>query len=116
MTEGGAGDIVFIKADGTPYKEAPSAFFTATENLELNAGRGKRDKIVFHSIRHSVATRLAQRLGPRDLMDIMGWRTVQMAMRYVHGNDDAKLKALSMLGATSDTGKVLPFRASEASK
>ncbi len=111
-----AGSYVFGKADDTPYKEAPSAFSTATEKLELNAGRGTRDKIVFHSIRHSVATRLAQRLGPRDLMDIMGWRTVQMAMRYVHGNDDAKMKALSMLGATPETGKVLPFRGSEASK
>jgi integrase len=105
MTSGGAGSYVFVKADGTPYKEAPSAFSTAVENLELNAGRGERDKIVFHSIRHSVATRLAQRLGPRDLMDIMGWRTVQMAMRYVHGNDDAKLKALSMLAWISTEDK-----------
>jgi integrase len=113
---GKAGDHVFLKADGTHYKEAPSAFSTVVENLGFNAGRGKRDRLVFHSIRHSVATRLAQRLGPRDLMDIMGWRTVQMAMRYVHGNDDAKMKALSMLGVASDTGKILPFRSSEASK
>jgi len=106
-----AGSYVFVKADDTPYKEAPSAFSTATENLEFNAGRGERDRIVFHSIRHTVATQLAQRLGVRDLMDIMGWRTVQMAMRYVHGNDDAKLKALSMLGAAPQVGKVLPFQA-----
>jgi hypothetical protein len=40
----------------------------------------------------------------------MGWRTVQMAMRYVHANQDAKMKALSMLGAAPADGKVLPFQ------
>ena len=52
--------------------------------------RVKRDRPIFHSIRYTVATRLARRPGPYDLMDVMGWRTVQMAMRYVHSNEDAK--------------------------
>lgn len=110
MEYGSPDGQVFTKKDGTPYLEAPSAFSTTVDNLELNGGRSKRDRIVFHSIRHSVATRLAQRLGPRDLMDVMGWRTVQMAMRYVHANEDAKMKALSMLGTVPETGKVLPFQ------
>jgi len=114
MDQGASDAHVFVKKDGTPYLEAPSAFSTAVDNLELNASRSKRDRIVFHSIRHSVATRLAQRLGPRDLMDVMGWRTVQMAMRYVHANEDAKLKALSMLGTAPAQGKVVQFRAGEA--
>jgi integrase len=109
MGQGLASVHVFLNSNGAPYKEAPSAFATAVENLELNEGRTKRDRIVFHSIRHTVGARLAQRLGPRDLMDVMGWRTVQMAMRYVHANQDAKMKALSMLGAAPAEGNVLPF-------
>lgn len=105
---------VFTKRDGEAYLQSPSPFQTAVDNLGLNEGRTKRDKIVFHSIRHTVATRLARILGPRDLMDIMGWRTVVMAMRYVHSNEDAKLKALSMLGAPPAKANVLPF--SKASK
>jgi integrase len=108
MESGTAGQHVFTKADGSAYLEAPSAFRSAVGNLGFNQDYSKRDKLVFHSIRHTVATRLAQRLGPRDLMDVMGWRTVQMAMRYVHGNEDAKMNALSMLGAPVST-KVLPF-------
>lgn len=100
---------VFVKADGKPYLQAPSAFETVVEHLGFNEGRTKRDRVVFHSIRHTVATRLAQRLGPRDLMDVMGWRTVQMAMRYVHANEGAKLSALSMLGVVPEVGRVLPF-------
>lgn len=100
---------VFVKQNGEPYLQAPSAFRTVVDHLGLNEGRSKRDRIVFHSIRHTVATRLAQRLGPRDLMDVMGWRTVQMAMRYVHGNQAAKVAALELLGVVPETGKVLPF-------
>jgi hypothetical protein len=59
---------------------------------------------------HWQATRLAQRLGPRDLMNVMGWRTVQMAMRYVHGDESAKMAALSMLGVAPESSNVLPFR------
>lgn len=115
MDQGTPDSHVFThQKNGNAYQEAPSAFSTAVDNLGYNAGRSKRDRIVFHSIRHSVATRLAQRLGLRDLMDVMGWRTVQMAMRYVHSNEGAKMKALSMLGASPATAdNVLPFRAGE---
>lgn len=113
MTAGPADVPVFVKEDGSVYQQAPYPFQSVVDDLGLNEGRGKRDRLVFHSIRHSVATRLAQRLGPRDLMDVMGWRTVQMAMRYVHGNEAAKAKALATLGTAPEEGKVLPFRGSE---
>ncbi len=116
MTKRAPSDLVFVKEDGSAYLEAPSAFKTTVEKLGLNEGRSERDRISFHSIRHTVATRLAQRLGLRELMDVMGWKTVQMAMRYVHANEDAKMKALSMLGTAPEAGKVLPFRSGEASK
>ena len=113
MEPGSPDGHVFVKKDGGPYLQSPSAFATVVDNLELNEGRSKRDRLVFHSIRHTIATRLAQRLGPRDLMDVMGWKTVQMAMRYVHSNEDAKMKALSSLGTVPETGKVLPFQRAE---
>ncbi len=45
----------------------------------------------------TVATRLAQRLGPRDLMDVMGWRTFRWpcVMSTVMKTSD---KGVSMLG------------------
>lgn len=101
--------FVFTKEDGSCYKEAPTAFKRVVQDLGLNVGRMKRDRITFHSIRHTVATRLARHLGVRDLMDVMGWRTVQMAMRYVHSNEDQKMKALSALGLVPRKGKVLQF-------
>ena len=108
MTPGASSDRVFCKLDGSAYYQAPRAFKTVVKQLGSNDGRSKRDLLVFHSIRHTVATRLAQRLGPRDLMDVMGWRTVQMAVRYIHANQEAKMRALSMLGV-APAANVLPF-------
>lgn len=93
MESGSADSCVFAKKNGKPYLQAPSAFETAVDHLGFNEGRTKRDRLVFHSIRHTVATRLAQRLGPRDVMDVMGWRTVQVAMRYVHVKDGTSHEA-----------------------
>ena len=97
IPEGDLDAAVFLRSDGKPYTEAPPAFRAAVDELELNRARSKRDRISFHSIRHTTATNLAKTLNPRDLMDVMGWRTVQMAMRYVHANEDAKSKALASL-------------------
>ena len=100
---------VFRKANGGPYREAPSAFQSAVETLGLNEGRDPQNRIVFHSIRHTVATRLAKCLTVRDLMDVMGWRTVQMAVRYIHGDKDKQTKALSLLGSIPEADNVLRF-------
>ena len=81
--------------------------------LKLNDGHGERNKITFHSIRHSVATELSKRLNLRDLMEVMGWRTVQMAMRYVHGDEKAKRSALAGLENVlkpKEKGKVLKMK------
>lgn len=115
IPEGDLDHPVFTKRDGTPYREAPHLFRTAVDTLELNNGRTKRDRISFHSIRHTVATELAKTLNPRDLMDLMGWRTVQMAMRYVHGNEVAKNNALAglhnvMVRPTENGAKVIPLK------
>lgn len=36
----------------------------------------------FHDLRHEAATRLAPHMMPQELAKIMGWKTLQMAMRY----------------------------------
>lgn len=106
------GDLVFLKKDGTPYREAPDAFRAIVSTLGFNKGHDVRNKITFHSIRHTVATELAKRLNLRDLMEVMGWRTVQMAMRYVHGDEKLKRSALDGLTnyATKNVAKVISIK------
>ncbi len=112
IPEGKPQDLVFISLKNLPYTEAPSAFRTVVDDLKLNAGRDELDRISFHSIRHSVATELAKRLNIRELMDVMGWRTVLMATRYIKGDESSKRNALAGLENTlkPQKGKVLPMR------
>ena len=105
-------EIVFPRADGDQHKEAPHTFRTVVENLGLNNGRGTRDRVTFHSIRHTVASQLAKTLDVRSLMDIMGWKVVAMAARYIHSNEDTKRAAMASLEKTlapQEKGKVLSF-------
>lgn len=111
MEKGKADELVFPRRDGTRYPQPPPVFKTVVNALELNEGRPVLDHITFHSIKHTVATRLGDQLSVRDLMDTIGWRTAQMAMRYVHENKDRKAKALASLGSAPQTGKVLQFQA-----
>ena len=110
--------IVFPRSDGKQHAEAPSSFRTAVESLGLNEGRSHRDRVSFHTIRHTVATQLAKSLDVRSLMDIMGWKVVAMAARYIHSNEDTKRAAMAALEKTiahAEKGKVLQFKGKAAS-
>lgn len=89
--------LVFTKRSRSPYKEAPASFRTAIKMLKFNEGRGRLDRISFHSIRHTVATELANNLDLRSLMDVMGWKVPAMALRYMHGDEKSKRIAFEIL-------------------
>lgn len=86
---------VFTNPKGNPYKEAPSSLKTSIDALNLNEGRAENDRFSFHNLRHMAATDLARVLPLRDLMDYMGWKTPSMALRYMHGNEEAQRAAIA---------------------
>ena len=86
---------VFISKQGKPYKEAPNTLKTAVNALQLNEGRAPNERFSFHNLRHMAATDLARILPLRDLMDYMGWKTPAMALRYMHGNEEAQRAAIA---------------------
>lgn len=86
---------VFLSKQGKPYSEAPATLKTAVDALKLNEGRAANERFSFHNLRHMAATDLARVLPLRDLMDYMGWKTPAMALRYMHGNEDAQRAAIA---------------------
>lgn len=42
----------------------------------------------FHDLRHEAASRFAPHMKVQDLAKVMGWKTLQMAMRYYNPTDD----------------------------
>lgn len=96
--------LVFLGAKGEPYTQAPRSFRDVADDLGLNEGRDKRDKVVFHSLRHTGATRLGQANTPlRDMMDLAGWKTPAMALRYQHSGDAGRRKAMAALEGMMQT-------------
>lgn len=107
---GRAGEYTFTMKDGKPWTEPPSAFRTAIEKLNLNEGRGLRDKASFHSLRHTAATFAARRGVPiKDLMEIFGWKTPSMVFRYAKGDEETQRRAMSGLAESlsPEQGKVI---------
>lgn len=95
---------IFLASQGKHYAQAPKSFRDVVEELGLNEGRVKLDRIVFHSLRHSGATRLGQSGVPlRDLMDVGGWKTPAMALRYQHSGDAGRRRAMSALEGMMQT-------------
>ena len=76
------------------------------------------DETSIYGFWHTVATQLAKSLDVRSLMDIMGWKVVAMAARYIHSNEDTKRAAMAALEKTiahAEKGKVIPFKGRNAS-
>lgn len=105
---------VFTNRKSEPWKECPWAFRQAVEDLKLNEGiEDRREKIVFHSLRHTSASMmLSSGVDIRSLQAIFGWSTLQMAGRYAHAVDEAKVKAVKSLESAlkiSKEAKVIPM-------
>jgi integrase len=56
------------------------------------------ENLHFHDLRHETASRLAPLMQVQDLAKVMGWQTLQMAMRY-YNPTDAELVALVRRGS-----------------
>lgn len=112
-------EIVFPRRDGKPFidkedrSDTPYYFSEAVKILGFNEGRGRRDRVTFHTIRHTVATNLAKILDVRSLMDVMGWKVIEMAARYIHTQEETKRHAANALSESwkkIDNTKILPFK------
>lgn len=52
----------------------------------------------FHDLRHEAASRLAPRMSVQTLAKVMGWRTLQMAMRYYNPSEQELVGAIRGIG------------------
>jgi integrase len=48
----------------------------------------------FHDLRHEAASRFAPRMTPQTLAKVMGWRSLQMAMRYYNPTGEELVRAV----------------------
>ncbi len=90
---------IFANTVGTKMTRVPAIFKQCVEELGLNKNATcDKDKIVFHSLRHTFASWLAQRGVPLFTIQVlMGHKTIKMTERYAHLCTDHKKVAINTL-------------------
>lgn len=86
---------------GEQFTEIPGTFFQAVDDCNLNQGvRDRRDRVVFHTCRHTYASWLAESgVSLIAIKELMGHKTLAMVQRYAHLGDDALEKAVGTMEA-----------------
>ena len=106
--------LIFPAEGGEMRRWVSSTFDRAVAELGFNKGiTDARQKLVFHSLRHTFASWLVQRGTPiYEVAKLLGHSTVRMTERYSHLAPDTVRQAALGLGGILDKtpGKVLPFK------
>jgi integrase len=91
--------VTKIKGEVAPYYQVPVTFSRTVKDLGLNDGvTDSRDKIVFHSLRHTYASWLVDSGASLPIVrDLMGHKNLIMTSRYSHVSAEAQKKAVKAL-------------------
>lgn len=96
--------FVFVSTAGAsddrkPYKQVPATFSRTVKELKLNEGiTDNRDKIVFHSLRHTYASWLVENGASLPIVrDLLGHKNLIMTSRYSHVSAEAQKSAVAAL-------------------
>ncbi len=94
--------FIFTNSKGRKIKEVSNAFSRIVERLGLNEGvHDPRQKVVFHTLRHSFASWLAIQGTPLyTIARLMGHKSISMSERYSHLSPGHKRDAVNGIEAT----------------
>jgi integrase len=91
-------DLVFTQEDGKPLRYPGSAYQRAADVLFNEGVDNPRHKVVFHTLRHSFASRLVSRGTPLNVVqELLGHSSLAMLQRYSHLAPGAERKAVALL-------------------
>jgi integrase len=93
------GDLIFRDRKDKQIKSISRTFERVIDELGFNKGiTDTRQKVVFHSLRHSFASWLALQGEPIQVIgELLGHRTLTMTQRYAHLTSDQKRRAVTTM-------------------
>ena len=110
------GVLIFKSREGGHITSVSRTFERVIDDLDFNKGiTDTRQKVVFHSLRHSFASWLALQGEPIQVIgELLGHRTLTMTQRYSHLTGDHKRRATLALekgfAASSQKGTVTTIK------
>jgi integrase len=89
--------FVFVNRNGSKYADIPVTFSRTVAKLGFNSGvTDPRDKIVFHSLRHTFASWMTEQgEGLRLVGDLLGHKSLVMTQRYAHVSESEQRRAVA---------------------
>jgi integrase len=107
MERRGHDDLVFLSAKGERIVQISETFNRVVTALGLNNGvTDPRQKVVFHTLRHTFASWLVeQSVDLYTVKELMGHGTLAMTERYSHLSPDKLRRAVKTLEASMDKAK-----------
>ncbi|MGV8990746.1 MAG: site-specific integrase [Thiobacillus sp.] len=81
--------------------------FGSADDLARAFGQARNaagiEDLHFHDLRHEAASRLAPHMPVQTLAKVLGWKTLQMAMRYYNPSDDELVRAVDLASQNQGT-------------
>ena len=108
--------LIFTNRNGEKIREVSNAFERTVQKIGFNKDiADPRDKLVFHSLRHTHGSWLALQGTPIfTIKELMGHRKIEMTMRYSHLLPDQKRAAVLQLADAH--AKVVPLEKKQGKK
>ena len=89
-------DYIFQSKKGGKIREVSHAFDRAVERLGFNEGASSRDRVTFHTLRHTFCSWAVLSGTPlRTVMDLSGHKSLAMLQRYAHLSGEDRRRATS---------------------
>jgi len=106
--KGKANELVFKDRNGGKIKQVSKVFERTVKALGLNDGvEDRKDKVVFHTLRHTFASWLVMRGVPLyTVSKLMGHKSIDMTERYSHLSPDTKRYAVESITGMLDDNVV----------
>ena len=103
MDAGAPEDLVFKSRTGEKIESVSNAFEKVVQRLNLNKGvSDRRNRAVFHTLRHTFASWLAVRGTPLHVIkELMGHGALRVTENYSHLIPDVKKKAVAFFNEIS---------------
>lgn len=101
--------VTKIKGETAPYYQVPVTFSRTVKELGLNDSvKDSRDKIVFHTLRHTYASWLVDNGASLPIVrDLMGHKNLIMTSRYSHVSAEAQKRAVAALNQSMKPTKAI---------
>lgn len=102
-------EYVFPKKNGEQQKEVSSTFYRTVKDLGFNDGKKRLERLGFHSLRHTFASRLVLAgVSLYKVKELLNHHSITMTERYAHLREEDKREALQNLEQQPDNVIQLP--------